>query len=822
MFSTKEEFKKYYSEKVELTTGKSITESSNYDKYITMARIVQESINKKCSQTNDYYLNSNEKQVYYLSLEFLLGKLLDLYLVYLDIKDICSEGLAELGINLEEIEAEEPEAGLGNGGLGRLAACFLDSFASLGIPGHGCGIRYKYGLFKQKIIEGYQVELPDNWLRNDNVWEIKKPEKAIEVRFNGSVRTVCEDNRCKFIHEGYETILAVPYDVPILGYKSNNVNTLRLWSAEPYEKEFDFKSFSSGNYSKALEYKNEVEAISEVLYPDDSNYQNKLLRLKQEYFLTSAGLQSIIRRYKKSHTNLYNIPEKISIHINDTHPALAIPELMRILMDENKMSWEDAWSITIRTISYTNHTIMPEALEKWSIDIISTTLPRIYMIIEEINERYCRELWNKYPGNWKRISDMAIIADGQVKMAHLAIVGSYSVNGVAEIHTNILKRDLLKNFYEDTPYKFNNKTNGITHRRWLIKSNPDLTDYICDAIGDSWMYRPSDLNYLINQHYEKDTSFQDNFEKAKVKGKEKLAKYIKNTTGISVDTSSIFDVQVKRIHAYKRQLLNALQILHMYNELKANPSMDLTPRTFIFAGKAAPSYYYAKKIIKLINSIADIVNNDPAVNGKLKIVFLENYGVSMAENIFPASDISEQISTATMEASGTGNMKFMINGAVTIGTLDGANIEIRNEVGDDNILVFGLTVEEVLNYHMNGGYNSREIYENDSRVKTVVDQLTNGFFSSSPSEEFIDISKSLLEYNDEYFVLKDFDSFNNARKKSQELYGNRQKWLEMSIINLAGANKFGIDDTTLRYTSDIWDVKKSVIKREITTPYIYE
>jgi glycogen phosphorylase len=815
MFTNKEEFKKHYSDKMELMIGKSIAEASINDKYQILATIVREIINKKCAKTNEYYLDKNEKQVFYLSLEFLLGKLLGLYLVYLDIKDICEEGLMDLGIDLKDLVDEEPEAGLGNGGLGRLAACFLDSMSSLGIPGHGCGIRYKYGLFKQKIVEGYQVELPDNWLRNDNVWEIKKPDKAIKVNFGGNVREELIDGKMEFILENYETVLAVPYDIPGLGFRSNNVNTLRLWSAEPVDMEFDFKSFSSGHYSKALEYKNQVEAISEVLYPDDSNSENKILRLKQEYFLVSAGVQSIIRRFKKENTDLHTLPDKVAIHINDTHPALAIPELMRILMDEENLSWDEAWSITSRTISYTNHTIMPEALEKWSIDIMSTLLPRIYMIIYEINEVFCRGLWNKYPYDWKRIAGMAIISEGYVKMGHLAIVGSYSINGVAEIHTDILKKDLLKNFYEDTPFKFNNKTNGITHRRWLIKANPPLTKIITEAIGDSWMYHPADLENLAKNLYDHDPAFQNKFLEAKVKGKLDLAKYIKDTTSIVVDTNSIFDVQVKRIHAYKRQLLNALQILHLYNTIKDNPQMDFTPRTFIFAGKAAPSYYYAKKIIKLITSIADIINNDIFIKNKIKVVFLENYSVSMAEQIFPASDFSLQISTATKEASGTGNMKFMINGAVTIGTLDGANIEIRNEVGDDNIITFGLTVDEVLNYYTIGGYHSYDYYNNDARIKRVCDQLISGFFSKSPSDEFLDLYKSLLDYNDEYFILKDFVSFDDARSKGEKLFNNKSKWLEMCINNLAHAGKFGSDETILKYAVDIWNVKKSLIKNDL-------
>lgn len=807
MFENKDEFKRIYEEKMQVLVGKSMEDASNYDKYITLASIVRELINRKMARSNTQYMQKNVKQVFYFSLEFLMGRLLDLYLVYFGIKDVCREGLEEMGIDLERLEAEEPESGLGNGGLGRLAACFLDSMASLGIPGHGCGIRYKYGLFKQKIVEGYQVELPDNWLRNDNVWEIKKVEKSVEVKFYGSVRMEEKEGKLHFRHENYEPIMAVPYDVPILGYLGESVNTLRLWSAESVMMEFDFHSFNSGNYTKALEYKNNVEAISEVLYPDDSNYENRVLRLKQEYFMVSAGVQSIVRRFKKSNKELTNLHEKVAIHINDTHPALAIPELMRILIDEEGMEWEEAWNITTKTISYTNHTIMPEALEKWPIEIVSSLLPRIYGIIYEINERYCKELWEKYPDQWKLIEDMAIIAQGYVKMAHLAVVGSYSVNGVAEIHTDILKKDLLKNFYNYTPGKFNNKTNGIAYRRWLLKANPHMSRIISEAIGEGWKFAPSELQKLAEQGLDKDTIFQEKFLAAKTKGKETLAKHIKNAYAINVDVNSIFDVHIKRIHAYKRQHLNALHIMHLYNMLKDNPSMNFTPRTFIFAGKAAPSYYYAKKVIKLINSVADVINSDKSMNDRMRVVFMENYGVSMAEMIFPAADISQQISTASKEASGTGNMKFMLNGAATIGTLDGANIEIRNEVGEDNIITFGLTVEQVLNFYRYGGYNSYHYYLNDERIRKVVDQLIYGIFLPKSGDDFSDIRRSLLDNNDEYFVLADFDSFDKARSKAERLYADKEKWLKMAINNLAFSGKFGSDETIMKYADEIWKVK---------------
>lgn len=808
MFKSKTTFANAFKEKMKTMLGKSIEEASTFDKYYTLASMIKESINKKLAQTNSRYLQKGDKQVYYFSMEFLLGRLLGDYLLYLNARDICEEGLKDLGISLEELENVEPDAGLGNGGLGRLAACFLDSMASLGIPGHGCGIRYKYGLFTQKIIEGYQVELPDTWLREHNVWEIRKSDKAVEVRFGGSIRVENQDGKMAFIHENYEPILAVPYDIPILGYDGICVNTLRLWSAESARTEFDFASFNKGDYVKAAEYKTQVEAISEVLYPDDSNFENRLLRLKQEYFMVSAGLQSIIRRLKKGSGTVANLPEKVAIHINDTHPALAVPELMRILMDEEGLGWEQAWDITTRTISYTNHTIMPEALEKWPIDTVGFLLPRIFMIINEINERFCKELWDKRPGDWDRIRDMAVIADGYVKMAHLAVVGSCSVNGVAEVHTEILKKDVLKNFYNCTPEKFNNKTNGITHRRWLLKANPMLSDAITEAIGNSWIYHPSNLIDLIRFSHDTNPSFQDKVIAAKKTGKGKMAKYIADKYSININPDSIFDVQVKRIHAYKRQLLNAFRIMDLYNRLKENPSLDIVPRTFIFAGKAAPSYYFAKKIIKLINSLANMINNDASINDKIKVVFLENYNVSLAEIIFPAADISEQISTASKEASGTSNMKFIMNGAVTVGTMDGANIEIFNEVGKDNIFTFGLSVEEALNYYRYGGYNSWDYFNNDSRIRTILEQLKNNHLQSSTRDEFMDIYWHLLDHNDEFFVLRDFDSYILAQHQADLIYRDKQKWTRMSINNIAHSGRFGSDETILKYANNIWKVKQ--------------
>jgi len=809
MFKNKITFANTFKDKMKTLLGKSIDDASTFDKYYILASMIKESINKKMAQTNSRYLQKGDKQVFYLSMEFLLGRLLGDYLLYLNVRDICEEGLNEIGISLEELEKIEPDAGLGNGGLGRLAACFLDSLASLGIPGHGCGIRYKYGLFTQKIVEGYQVELPDTWLREHNVWEIRKVDKAVEVRFGGNIRVENQDGKVIFIHENYDPILAVPYDIPILGYDGNCVNTLRLWSAESAKSEFDFASFNKGDYMKAAEYKTQVEAISEVLYPDDSNFENRRLRLKQEYFMVSAGLQSIVRRFKKSNGSVAKLHEKVAIHINDTHPAMAVPELMRILLDEEGMEWEQAWNITTRTISYTNHTIMPEALEKWPIDTVKFLLPRIFMIINEINERFCKELWNKMPGDWDRIRDMAIMAEGYVKMAHLAIVGSYSVNGVAEVHTEILKKDVLKNFYDYTPTKFNNKTNGITHRRWLLKSNPLLSDAITEAIGNSWIYHPSNLIDLVRFSHDVNPAFQEKVISAKKAGKEKLAKYIKDKYSININADSIFDVQVKRIHAYKRQLLNAFRIMDLYNRLKENPSLDVVPRTFIFAGKAAPSYYFAKKIIKLITSLGNMINNDPAINDRIKVVFLENYNVSLAEIIFPAADISEQISTASKEASGTSNMKFMMNGAITVGTMDGANIEIFNEVGKDNILTFGLSVDEVLNYYRYGGYCSWDYFNNDCRIRTILEQLQNNYLQTGARDEFMDIYWHLLDHNDEFFVLRDFGSYLEAQQKADSLYRNKEQWVKMAINNIAHAGRFGSDETILKYAKEIWHVKQT-------------
>lgn len=808
MAVSKDRFKEDYLKKLMTMHAKSFEEASNNDRYSALGSLIRDYVAEDWIKTKEEYLNRNVKQVYYFSIEFLLGRLLGNNLVNMGLETVCEEVLQELGSTLKEIKSAELDAGLGNGGLGRLAACFLDSMASTGIPGHGCGIRYKYGLFQQKIVDGYQVELPENWLREGNVWEMRKADKAVEVRFGGNVATEYENNKLIFKHENYETVLAVPYDTPIIGYNNETVNTLRLWSAENPEKDFDLSSFSKGDYMKSVEHKYSVEAISQVLYPDDSYQEGRKLRLKQQYFFVSAGLQSIIRTYKLANESIKDFDEKVAIHINDTHPAIAIPELMRILMDQEGVDWDTAWKITTNTISYTNHTILSEALEKWPIDMFKSMLPRIYMIVEEINERFCRDLWNRYPGQWDKISRMAITADGYVKMAHLAIVGSHSVNGVAKIHTEILKKQELADFYNFYPYKFNNKTNGITHRRWLLKSNPELAGLLKDTIGTSWAKHPTDLIKLLK--YQDDAAVQEKISQIKRNNKLELAKIIRQKYSIDVDPNSIFDVQIKRMHAYKRQLLNVLHIMYLYNCLRENPKLDIIPRTFIFGAKAAPGYQLAKQEIKLINTLADKINNDRTIENKLKVVFMEDYKVSLAEKIIPASDVSEQISTTTKEASGTGNMKLMMNGAITVATLDGANIEIRDEVGDQNIIIFGMNEKEVMDYYRQGGYSAIELYNSDPRIRTVVDQLVNGFFSVS-NIEFLGIYNHLLLQNDEYFVLKDFNAYVEAHKWVDELYRQKSRWTRMSINNIAHSGVFSSDSTISEYATGIWGVKKVIL-----------
>ena len=797
----KESFKEAYENKYKDLHGEEIEEGNNQQKYEALGRLIRDYVIRLWMKTNKKYNKTGEKQIYYFSMEFLLGRLLGDMLLNLGIIDVCKEALAELNINLEDLEQYEQDQGLGNGGLGRLAACFLDSMASLNIAGHGCGIRYKYGFFEQKIIDGKQVEVSDNWLREGNVWERRKPDKAEIVKFGGEVQIIEDEDRLIIKHINYEPVLAVPYDTPIVGYKNDVANTLRLWSAETVSNEFDYSSFSRGEFLKALEYKNSVEAISQVLYPDDSFYEGKILRLKQQYFFVSAGIQSIIRHFKKHGGKISTFDEKISIHINDTHPTLAIPELMRILLDEEGLGWEEAWRITTNTISYTNHTILAEALEKWPIDMFKKLLPRIYMLIEEINKRYCKELWNKYIGQWDKISRMAIIGDGQIRMATLAVVGSHSVNGVAKLHTEILKKEEMSDLYYLYPNKFNNKTNGITHRRWLLKSNPKLTELLVETIGDSFIKHPTDL--ISFEKYVHDKNIQEKLAEIKHLNKIRLADKIYKTKGIVIDPNSIFDVQIKRIHAYKRQTLNCLRIMDLYNQLCENPNLDINPRTFIFAGKAAPAYYLAKSIIELINSIAETINNDKRINKILKVIFLENYSVSLAEDIIPATDLSEQISTTTKEASGTSNMKFMMNGAVTIATLDGANIEIKDEVGENNIIIFGLTARQVLNYMQHGGYSAIDICKKDERLNRVVSDLISGRYCKDKLR-FKSIYENLISYNDEFFVLKDFKSYVKAQDKANLLYNNMYKWQEMCGINIAHSGVFSSDRTIKEYATGIW------------------
>jgi starch phosphorylase len=794
MFSNKDQFKKTFLKRLEMLCGKGFNESTERDHYQTLGNMIREYVSKDWIRTNEEYRTKNEKQVYYFSIEYLLGKLLRQNIINLGIESVVEAGLAELGINLDALEDMEADAGLGNGGLGRLAACFLDSMASLDLPGHGFGIRYKHGLFEQKFVDGYQVELPEQWLRHGNVWEVRKADMAVKVPFWGQVETRMENERLVFRHIKAETITAVPYDMPVVGYRTSTINTLRLWNAEP-------SPFPV--HKDILKYKRETEAVTEFLYPDDTRDEGKILRLKQQYLLVSASIQSILTSYRNTYPDLHELHQHVCIHINDTHPVLAIPELMRILIDEEGMGWDQAWYITSNTISYTNHTTLTEALEKWPVRIFRPLLPRIYMIIDEINERFCRSLWEKYPGDWRRIENLAIIAHDQVKMAHLAVVGSFSVNGVAKLHTEILKHREMNQFYQLFPEKFNNKTNGIAHRRWLLKANPKLSDLITDKIGLAWNQNPIELRRLLDHQH--DQSFLAELDKIKQDNKRRLADIIFKQVGIAVNTESIFDVQVKRLHAYKRQLLNILHIMHLYNRIKEDPSSEIVPRVFIFGAKASPGYYYAKKVIKLINAVADKVNSDSLISNKMKVIFLENYGVSLAEKIFPAADISEQISTASKEASGTGNMKFMINGALTVGTLDGANVEIHELVGDENIFTFGLSSEEVLHYYHYGGYQSIEYYHHDSRIKQVVDQLISGFFPNVYNE-FEPIFDSLLAENDQYFVLRDFASYVDIQQQIGVSFKNRNEWQKKSLINIANAGYFSSDRTIKEYADGIWKI----------------
>lgn len=804
MFSGKESFKSQFRQRLAGAYGKAVEEATDGELYQILGTMVREQLGESWIATNRACRGDGVKQVYYFSLEFLLGRLLGSNLINMGILEMVDSALREMGADPERLEACEPDAGLGNGGLGRLAACFLDSLASLDLPGHGCGIRYKYGLFEQKIVDGYQVELPDNWLREGNVWEVRRADKAVEVRFGGRVTAREEQGRLTFDHYEYESVLAVPYDIPVAGYHTGTVNTLRLFSAEMMSADFDPRQVSMSDQRKIIEYKRSTEAISEFLYPDDSHWEGKRLRLKQQYFLVCAGIHSILRTYRKRNLPLSRLPEFVSIHINDTHPALAIPELMRILLDEEKMSWEEAWMVTGRTVSYTNHTTLVEAMETWPHSMMQELLPRITMIIEEIDRRFRLEVIQRYLGKQEMAERMAIVRDGTVHMAHLAVAGSHSINGVAQVHTEILKQRVLKDFCQIYPHRFNNKTNGITHRRWLLKANPRLADLVTRQLGEDWIRDPDLLQELARNRNRED--LQDEFLAIRQENKEALARLIHQETGISVDTSSIFDVQVKRLHAYKRQVLNVLHILDMYCRLRENPALELPPRTFIFGAKAAPSYYFAKKVIKLIHAVADLVNRDPATRDVLRVVFLENYSVTLAEQIIPAADISEQISTASKEASGTGNMKFMLNGAVTVGTLDGANIEIRQEVGDENIFIFGLTAAEVLNYYQYGGYSALETYNSSPRVARVVDMLVGGELAGSYGE-IRDIYNALLAENDEYFVLRDLGAYLDVQESAGIAFQNRREWAARCLSNVAGAGVFSSDRTIREYARDIWGIR---------------
>ena len=807
---SKEEFKKSIIENVKNQYRRTIDEATPQQIFQAVSYAIKDMIIDDWIATQKQFDETGAKKVYYLSMEFLMGRALGNNIINLGAKKAVKEALEELGFDLNAIEDQEPDPALGNGGLGRLAACFLDSLATLGYPAYGCGIRYHYGMFKQKIKDGYQVEVPDEWLKNGYPFELRRPEYATEVKFGGYVKTEWDGERNHFVQEGYQSVLAVPYDMPIVGYGNNVVNTLRIWDAQPIDT-FSLSAFDKGDYQKAVEQENLAKNLVEVLYPNDNHYAGKELRLKQQYFFISASLQVALKKFKETNDDIHKLPEKIVFQMNDTHPTVAVAELMRLLLDQEGLNWDEAWGITTKCCAYTNHTIMAEALEKWPIELFSRLLPRVYQIVEEINRRFLIEVQNKYPNNYEKVKKMAIIFDGQVKMAHLAIVAGYSVNGVAKLHTEILKNQELKDFYEMMPEKFNNKTNGITQRRFLLHGNPLLADWITEQIGDEWI---TDLPHLAKlKVYVDDPKFQQEFMNIKYQNKLRLAKYIKEHNGIDVDPRSIFDVQVKRLHEYKRQLLNILHVMYLYNQLKDNPNMDMVPRTFIFGAKAAAGYQIAKKTIKLINSVADVINNDKSINGKLKVVFIEDYRVSNAELIFAAADVSEQISTASKEASGTGNMKFMLNGALTLGTMDGANVEIVEEVGKENAFIFGLSADEVINYENNGGYNPEEIFNTDQDIRRVLMQLINSYYSPQDPELFRDIYNSLLNTKnsakaDTYFILKDFRSYAEAQKRVEAAYRDENWWARAAMLNTASAGKFSSDRTIEEYVRDIWHLEK--------------
>ena len=813
----KEAFKKSVKDNVKFLYRKTIEEATQEQIFQAVSYTVKDVIIDNWLATQKAYDEQDPKIVYYMSMEFLMGRALGNNLINLCAYGEVKEALEELGFDLNCIEDQEPDPALGNGGLGRLAACFLDSLATLNYAAYGCGIRYHYGMFKQKIENGYQIEVPDNWLKNGYPFELRRPEYAKEVHFGGYVRVEYDPEKGgnKFIHEGYQAVKAIPYDMPITGYDNDVVNTLRIWDAEPIV-DFELDSFDKGDYKKAVEQENLARNIVEVLYPNDNHYAGKELRLKQQYFFVSASLQAAIAKYKKKHDDIHKLYEKVTFQMNDTHPTVAVAELMRILMDEEGLGWDEAWEVTRKSVAYTNHTIMSEALEKWPIELFSRLLPRVYQIIEEINRRFILEIQAKYPGNYEKIKKMAIIYDGQVKMAHLAIAAGYSVNGVARLHTEILKNQELKDFYEMMPEKFNNKTNGITQRRFLLHANPLLADWITEHIGPDWITDLPQLKKLAV--YADDEKALQEFMNIKFKNKERLAKYILEHNGVEVDPHSIFDVQVKRLHEYKRQLLNILHVIYLYNQIKMHPEMEFYPRTFIFGAKASAGYATAKKIIKLINSVADVVNNDASINGKIKVVFIENYRVSNAEWIFAAADVSEQISTASKEASGTGNMKFMLNGAPTLGTMDGANVEIVEEVGAENAFIFGLSSDEVINYENNGGYDPNVIYNTDEEIRQVLMQLINGTFSSD-TELFRDLYDSLLNTKntdraDRYFILADFRSYADAQKRVEAAYKDEKGWAKKALLNTAHSGKFTSDRTIQEYVDDIWHLDKVIVRKK--------
>ncbi len=806
----KDELKKTIVFNVKSIYRKTIDEATPAMVYQAVALAVKDMIIDRWIATHKEYDKQDAKIVYYMSMEFLTGRFLGNNIISLCEQKEIEEALSELGFDLNSIEDQERDPALGNGGLGRLAACFLDSLASLGYPAYGCGIRYRYGMFKQQIRDGYQIEVPDEWLKDGYPFEIRRAEYATEVKFGGYVETEWDGKRNHFVQKGYQSVMAVPYDIPIMGYGNNVVNSLRIWDAQPVNT-FNLSEFDKGDYQKAVEQENLAKTIVEVLYPNDNHYSGKELRLKQQYFFISASVQRAIKKYKEKHDDIHKFYEKASFQLNDTHPTVAVAELMRILLDEENLEWDEAWEITTKTCAYTNHTIMAEALEKWPIELFSRLFPRVYQIVEEINRRFVAQIQQRYPGDNEKIRRMAIIYDGQVRMAYLAIVGSFSVNGVAKLHTEILEKQELRDFYEMMPEKFNNKTNGITQRRFLLHGNPLLADWVTDKIGNEWITDLSNIKKL--SVYVDDEKCQQEFMNIKYQNKIRLAKYIKEHNGIDVDPRSIFDVQVKRLHEYKRQLMNILHVMYLYNQLKDNPNMDIVPRTFIFGAKAAAGYKRAKLTIKLINNVANVINNDKSIGGKLKVVFIEDYRVSNAELIFSAADVSEQISTASKEASGTGNMKFMLNGALTIGTMDGANVEMAEEVGKDNMFIFGASADEIINLENNGGYNPMDIFNNDQDIRRVLMQLINGYYSPQDPELFRDIYNSLLNTQssdraDTYFILKDFRSYAEAHKKIDQAYRDEKWWARTAMLNTASAGKFSSDRTIEEYVRDIWHLKK--------------